>query len=259
MNQNRSPKVAVILQARMGSSRLPGKMLIEMNGKPIIDWVIERAKKIRGVDEVILATTTSEADDALAKRAVKNSIGVYRGSENDVLDRYYQAAKEARVDVVMRVTGDCPFLDPEVSGQVLTEFGKGGVDYVTNTKPPTYPDGMDTEVFSFGSLAKAWQEAKLSSEREHVTPYIWKNSAIFKIKNVVGTKDLSNLRLTLDTKEDYELLNKIAGEIARLNKSDLDSIVKIIESHRSWLAINEKIGRDEGYAKSIKEDKQHKQ
>jgi spore coat polysaccharide biosynthesis protein SpsF len=247
-------KVVAIIQARMGSTRLPGKSLMLLGGKPVIEHVLIRAKQIKGVDEVVLATTTDTADDALANWAKKNNFKCFRGSASDVLDRYYNAAKDFKADVILRITGDCPLLDPEVSGQVLEAFMEGGVDYVTNTKPPTYPDGMDTEAASFASLERAFKDAKLSSEREHVTPYIWKNKELFKIKNVTGDEDLSNLRLTIDEASDAKLIELVIAECKKRGKSNLETILNILRENPEWLKINGQIMRDEGYAKSLRED-----
>jgi spore coat polysaccharide biosynthesis protein SpsF len=248
-------KVVAIVQARMGSTRLPGKSLRVLAGKPVIERVIDRAKLIPLVDEVWLATTDKGEDDKLAAWANKNNIPVFRGSADDVLDRYYQTAHKADADVVMRVTGDCPLLDPSVSNLIVTELLSGNFDYVTNTMQCTYPDGFDTEVMNLEALARAWKEAKLASEREHVTPYIWKQPELFKLKNVKNDRDYSSIRLTLDTPEDAEFLERVITTCEELGSSDLESIIGIIESHPEWSEINSAFARNEGYAKSIREDR----
>ena len=209
-------KVIAIVQARMGSTRLPGKMTKEILGKPIVEYVFDRVRPSKRLTEIWLATTTDTSDDVLAEWAKNHGVKCYRGSMNDVLDRYYQTAKLAEADVVVRITGDCPLADCQVIdcviNEYLTEYPK--FDYVCNTQPPTFPDGLDTEVVSFVALEKAWQEARLSSEREHVTPYIWKHPEIFKIKNIFNDVDLSGLRWTLDTEEDFAFILLIIERIA---------------------------------------------
>lgn len=248
-------KVVIIVQARMGSTRLPGKMMKEVAGKPMIQYVFDRAKISKLTDEVWLATTESTSDDILADWAEKNNIFYFRGSENDVLDRYYQTAKKAKADVVVRVTGDCPLLDSDVVDKVIQEYKEGGYDYVSNIHPPTYPDGLDTEVFSFESLERAWKEASLQSEREHVTPYIWKNPDKFKMKNVANDIDYSAERWTLDTKEDYEFLKNVIEECEKKGKiCRMQEVLEIIKDNPDWKGINSMFERNEGYAKSVKED-----
>lgn len=246
---------AAIIQARMGSTRLPGKMLMDIVGKPVIQHVCERLKKAKMIDEIWLATANDKINDRLAKWAFKNKIPCFRGSENDVLDRYYQTALKADADVVVRITGDCPLLDFMIVDRIIREFKKGDYDYVCNTLPPTYPDGLDVEVFSFSALKKAWKEAKLKSEREHVTIYIKKHPELFKIKNISNEADLSHYRWTLDTKEDLDLIRLIAGECQKKKEfCGLKEILKITNEHPDWLKINQHYQRNEGYAKSLIED-----
>src|SRR5438034_10464182 len=161
----------------MGSTRLPGKTLADVAGKPMLARLVERARRIPGVERVIIATTEKPADEAILRFAEDHDLPAYAGREEDVLDRFYQAACRFGVSVVVRVTPDCPLLDPRVSGLVVARFveARGAVDYASNTQPPTFPDGLDTEVFSFAVLARAWREATVPSEREHVTAYIWKH------------------------------------------------------------------------------------
>lgn len=161
-----------IIQARMGSTRLPGKMLIEIMGKPLIQHVIDRVSQSKRIDKLILATTNNPRDAVLVDIARKNSLDFFIGSEEDVLDRFYQAAKRFNIKIIVRITPDDPFKDPEVIDKAVEIFlnSKGKFDYVTNTLPPTYPIGLDVEVFSCYALEKAWKDAKKPSEREHVTP-----------------------------------------------------------------------------------------
>lgn len=247
--------VVTIIQARMGATRLPGKMMKEIAGQPVIAQVFERARLSKRARDVWLATTTNHADDVLARWAVEHNIKCYRGSENDVLDRYYQAAKLAKAEIIIRVTGDCPLIDPAVIDTVIDEFLAGEYDYVSNVHPPTFPDGMDTEVVSFAALERAWQEAKLQSEREHVTPYIWKHSEWFKLKNVSYHVDLSRHRWTLDTPEDLVFLERVIGACQkRGGQCGLDEVLAIVNERPDWQAINAAHQRNEGYDKSVAED-----
>ncbi|MCX6722591.1 MAG: glycosyltransferase family protein [Candidatus Staskawiczbacteria bacterium] len=248
-------KIVAIIQARMGSTRLPGKMMLKILGKPIIEHVFERIKDSQLINEIWLATTLNAEDNVLADWADSKGKKVYRGSSDDVLERYWQTAKQAGADIVVRITGDCPLHDSEVIDSVINKFLSGGFDYVSNAHPPTYPDGLDTEVFSFQALEKSWEEAKLKSEKEHVTPYIWKNSEKFKIDNVSNEIDLSKERWTLDTKEDFLFIDNILKECAtRGVKVNFKNVLDILESFPHWREINSVYQRNEGYQKSINED-----
>src|SRR5208282_1417599 len=175
------PAIAII-QARMGSSRLPGKSLAEIEGRPMLWHVIQRVKRASLVDRVVVATSTAPADDVIEKMCQENGVPCYRGSENNVLDRYYHAARAEKAAQVVRITADCPLIDPELIDQVVSRFQTGDLDYASNTMVRTYPDGLDTEVFSFSALERAWHEAVKDSEREHVTPYL--RSDKFRTANV---------------------------------------------------------------------------
>ncbi len=185
--------IEVIIQELMGSTIFPGKTLVEIAGEPMLGHVFDSSTLIRGVDEVIVATTENQADDAIVHFATGKGLQVHRGSEDDVLDRYYRTAKHFGVSIVVRVTPDCPFLDSHISGLVLDKFlrADGALDYACNTEPRSFPDGLDTEVFSFVALERAWREARLPSEREHVTPYILKNPDKFRIGNISYDRNLS--------------------------------------------------------------------
>ncbi|MBH41269.1 MAG: acylneuraminate cytidylyltransferase [Candidatus Magasanikbacteria bacterium] len=248
--------VTVIIQARMGATRLPGKMMKDLLGKPVIAHVVDRVRLCKNVDNIWIATTENDLDDVLYNWAKDNSVNCYRGSEKDVLDRYYRAAKKANTDTIVRITGDCPLHDPETIDRVISEFTSES-DYVSNIHPPTFPDGLDVEVFSFSSLEKAWQEAKLASEREHVTPYIWKNPHIFRMKNVENDEDLSQYRITLDTKEDLLLIKTILEYIDKTSilRYNMATVVDILKNDNDMLLINSKFERNEGYVDSVRDDK----
>src|SRR3989339_542512 len=187
-------KASVIIQARMGSTRLPGKVMKQILGKPLLFYLLERLKQCQNVKQVIVATTDSPQDCVIAEYVDKCGIAVFRGSENDVLDRYYQAAKVFHLGTIVRVTSDCPLLDPDVTDSVIKYFlDRGSLDLINTGQ--SYPEGFDTEVFSFAALERAWQAARLKSEREHVTSYIWNNRDQFRTKTLEYQQDLSFLRL----------------------------------------------------------------
>jgi len=248
-------KTVVIIQARMGSSRLPGKVLMPLGGKPSVQQVIERARLIRGVDEVVLATSTASIDDPLVAFCNSAGVPVVRGSEDDVLDRYYQAAKAARADVVIRITGDCPLLDPVESAKVLEAFRSSGADYVSNVHPPTLPDGLDTEVFCFQALETAWKQATKKSEREHVTLFISTNPELFRIESISNPVDWSGHRWTLDEERDYRMLSAVYDELAlRGEFGTLAEVINILRDRPEIARLNGSIERNEGLKKSQQED-----
>ena len=249
-----SLKIVAIIQARMGSTRLPGKMLMKLAGKPVVQQVYERVVAIQGIEEVILATTTDAKDDLLVDHCQKTGISVFRGSPDDVLDRYYQAAKQESADIVMRVTGDCPFLDPVESGKVLRLFlDDGQCDYASNVDPPFLPDGLDTEVISFAALQRAWQMARDISDREHVTLFIRRHPDIFCLKSLKGQLDLSLHRWTLDEERDYDFLNAVAVRLEEKGKFGcLNEILELLAADPGLLEINRDIRRNEGLEKSLR-------
>ncbi len=251
-----SKNILVLMQARMSSTRLPKKVLKEINGKPMLLYEIERIKAMKHPVKLILTTTLNEADNMLVEFAESHKIDTFRGSEEDVLDRFYQAAKKYQGDIIIRITGDCPLIDPVVIDKVLDAFLKGNYDYVSNAHPPTYPDGLDTEVFSFAGLEKIWKEAKKKSEREHVTPYFYNNPDKFKVFNVVNDTDLSQYRLTVDEQEDFVLVSKIVEQFKnQWTKFSTTEVIEFVKSNKEIQAINQQFQRDEGYKKSLLEDK----
>jgi glutamate-1-semialdehyde 2,1-aminomutase len=198
-------RTVAIVQARMGSTRLPGKVMLTIRGVPMIELLLGRLARARKIDQIVLATSNDPSNQPLLEHVRRLGYAAYQGSETDVLDRYYQAAKAHKADVVVRVTGDCPLIDPKVVDSVIETFSAAGVDYTSNTNPPTYPDGLDTEVFSFSALEAAWSEAKSTHEREHVTPYI-RDSARFRASNHAHRGDLARERWTVDEAEDFQVV-----------------------------------------------------
>ncbi len=222
-------KTGIIIQARMGSTRLPGKVLADLEGKSVLARVIERCKRVEYVDTVMVATTTLPADNKTTEEALSSGAdSVFRGEAEHVLDRYYQAAKEAKLDTIVRITADCPLLDPQHSSFVVGSFlGLQDADYVSNVHPPTMPDGLDTEVFSFGALEKAWHKASLAYEWEHVTPYIWNPKNNFKVFNLQAQEDLSCHRWTLDYKADLIFCRQVYSKLGPdFTSADVLSLVR---------------------------------
>lgn len=249
--------ISCIIQARVSSTRLPGKILKDVSGHPLLWHVINRAKRIKSVDKVVLATTNESNDDTVVDFCKRVEIPCFRGSTNDVLDRYYQTAKSVNADIIVRVTADCPLLDPEISEMVVKDFLEGNCDYSSNAIERTFPDGLDTEVFSFSALERAWKEAKLSSEREHVTSYIWKHPAKFKLRHVKQEKDLSFIRLTVDEPRDLEFVRKIYEHLYRPgNIFSMNDVIGLLGKNPDLLVINQDIQTNEGYLKSLKEDRE---
>lgn len=248
-------KIAII-QARSTSSRLPRKCLFHLFGKTVLEHIIDRLERVASLDGICVATTINAADDAIAETARKVGAAVYRGSEQDVLDRYYQAAEQEKADVICRITSDDPLKDPGVIEKVMQEFLNNDCDYASNTLRPTYPEGIDVEVFSFAALIKAWQEGKLPSEREHVTPYIWKHPEKFNLHSVEQTKDMSKLRWTLDYAEDWVFIQQVY-DFLYISKPDfgMADVLKLLEARPYLKYINTGIVRNEGYMKSLQEDK----
>jgi len=249
-------KIVAIIQARLGSTRLPNKVLKKIEGKTILEHVIDRVKAARRIDQVVVATTVNKEDLAIVKICENAGIGVFCGSEEDVLDRYYQAARLFGADQVVRITADCPMIDPKVIDAVIELHLKENADNTLNTLKETYPDGEDVEVVKFGALKKAWQEAKLLSEREHVTPYIKNNPGMFKIINLEYWENLSEKRWTLDNAEDYELISRIYKALYHNNALfGMEEILAFLKNCPELEKINQHIARNEGYAKSLKEDR----
>jgi len=230
--------ICVIVQARIGSTRLPGKVMKDILGKPMLIRVLERIKEMKTKDTLVVATTTSREDDIIVTtvREYDETIGIYRGSSHDVLDRYHKAAKKYEVDIIVRITSDDPLIDPKISDMVVEAFLENQCDYCCNNMRRTYPYGMDTEVFSVESLEKAWKEAHSADEREHVTPYMRKNPDKFKLLNVEHSTDLSRLRWTVDYEEDFEFVTKIYERLYSEERIfSMEDILDVLHKE-PWLA-----------------------
>ncbi|HMK53197.1 MAG TPA: hypothetical protein VK444_00275 [Methanobacteriaceae archaeon] len=245
-------KPTAIIQARMGSTRFPGKIMKLILGKPVLWHVVNRTSLANNLKEIIVATTIEKEDDVIYEFCLEQNIPVFRGSKEDVLDRYYQCAKEYSVDHVVRITSDCPLHDPKVIDRVVQIYLDNNYDYVTNALENTYPDGIDLEVFTFKALEEAWQKSTLKSDREHVTPYI-RHQEKFKIRNVTADKNYPPYRLTVDYPEDYEFIKQLYDGIGK-EIFYLDDIKEFLDSHPALLEINQHIRPNEGYTISLVED-----
>ena len=202
-------KIVAIIQARMGSSRLPGKVMKDLCGQTVLARVVKRTHRADLVDEVVVATTVLPADDAIVEECKRLSVARFRGDEADVLDRYYRAAQLFAADAIVRITSDCPLIDPELIDTTVRAFLDEKADYATNSLVITYPRGLDVEVFTADALAHAWREAKESYHRAHVTPYLYEHAEQFKIMSLTSEKNLGHFRWTLDTPEDWNLIETI--------------------------------------------------
>lgn len=243
-----------IIQARMGASRLPNKVLMELEGKPVLWHVIHRVKKSKLIDEVVVATTYQKADLEIVKFCAESGIRVFAGSENDVLDRYYQVAKLFRPDNVIRITADCPLHDFHIIDQVIKKHISENNDYTSNTMEETFPDGLDCEIMKFSILKEIWKKAVLYSEREHVTQYILKNNK-YKKNCLINTTYKGDERWTLDTEKDYEFIKRIFTELYIENQEFTSKdIYDLLDAKPEIRNINGGLVRNEGLLKSIRND-----
>lgn len=248
-----TPRRVAIIQARMSSSRFPGKVLAELAGLPLIVFMARRVARAILVDDLLVATSTESSDDALADTLAAHRIACFRGNLDDVLDRFFQAARQARADHLVRLTGDCPLMDPDLIDHGLAELARRGDDYVANVLPPSYPDGLDVECFTMRALETAWREARKPSEREHVTPFIREGQAGLKASGWCGALDLSALRWTVDHPDDLEHVAALirGGETLGLSPQTIDrfDLLRVIERGLSTNQATHE--RNEGYAKSL--------
>lgn len=247
--------ILAVLQARLGSSRLPGKVLAPILGEPMLLRQIERVKRCRLVDNLVVATSTSPTDDPLASFCKERDIPVGRGSETDVLSRFIDVAKPYTPSAVVRLTGDCPLADPEVIDEVIGAFKAGNVDYASNVEPATFPDGLDVEVVRWATLERAHREAVLPSHREHVTLFIRSQPERFPATAVTRSPDLSHLRWTVDESADLEFVRRIYGELypAKPNFVTAD-ILRLLDANPNLAAVNCGFERNEGLRKSLESD-----
>jgi len=244
--------VVAIIQARMGSTRLPGKILADIEGRPMLWHIANRVRRATTVRRLVIATSTARSDDVVGEFCRAHEIACFRGSETDLLDRYYRAARESAADTVVRVTSDCPLIDPQVIDRIVSVFFAEKCDYATNTIRYTYPDGLDTEVFSFAALESAWRQAARPADREHVTPFL-KTSGLFRVCNVENEIDLSkrNLRWTVDEPSDLEFARAVYARLRRRGVFGYRDVVRLQEEEPDLHQINDGRICNEGYYKSL--------
>jgi len=249
----------------MDSSRLPGKVLLQINKRPMLEHVTNQIKHSKFIDDVIIATTKNKEDDKITCFCKKNSIKYFRGSKNDVLDRYYQCAKKFNCKIIVRITSDCPLIDPDIIDEGIRKFFKKSLDYVGNNieykskkwqnATCNFPQGMTVEVCTFNALRKAWRDAKKPSEREHVFPYVQFNTKFFRIDNFKKNNDLSYIRCTVDRKEDLKFVREVWKRLEKgIDVVRTKDIIKVIKKHKKLLDINTRIPFDEGYRISLQKD-----
>jgi spore coat polysaccharide biosynthesis protein SpsF len=217
-------KVVCIIQARMGSTRLPGKVLKDLGGATVLARTVNRMRLARSLNEIVVATSIEGTDDAIVDEAGRLGVRSFRGSEQDVLDRYYHAALDSEATVVVRVTSDCPLVDPRVADEVIDAFRRERADYASNTLVRTYPRGLDVEVMTMDALTDAWSNAEEAYQRTHVTPYLYENPDSFRLHSVTGDADHSEHRWTVDTLEDLEFIRALyaaAGSREDISWKDL--------------------------------------
>lgn len=232
----------IIVQARMTSTRLPGKVLLPLGGEPMLVRLLERLHRVQRVHGIVIATTTNTSDDPIAALCAQRGVPCHRGSEMDVLSRYAEAARLHGADVVVRITSDCPLIDPALIDEVIATYEEGGSDYVSNMLPPTWPYGMAVEVFSAAALAQAHAESKLDAEREHVTPFLYSHPERYRLRNVASPVDLSFHRWTVDTPEDYELVRRLFEALYPIGHNfTLTDVLALLEAYPDWIAINQHI------------------
>ena len=230
-----------IIQARIGSSRLPGKIMMDIGAKPILQWVIERTKSSSLIDKVIVATSVKTQDDVIEGLCKRLDVGCFRGSEEDVLDRYYKAASEYKAEAIVRITSDCPFVDPVIIDKIIKTHFKNKNDYTMNNTENSYPRGLDMEIFNFKTLERTYLEAKKPYEREHVSVYIYEHPEIFKVEIVDSGSDLKRpgYRFCVDTEDDLKIVREIYARLSESKKPvNAHNIVNLLDSNPDLTKIN---------------------
>lgn len=235
-------KTLIIVQARMTSTRLPGKVLLPLAGEPMLTRLVERLRRVRRANDIVVATTTNATDDPIAALCAQLGVTCYRGSEQDVLSRYADAARLHGADVVVRITSDCPLIDPALIDQVIAAYEEGGSDYVSNMLPPTWPYGMAVEVFSAAALSQANAAATQAAEREHVTPFLYWHPERYRLRNLDSPVNLSRHRWTVDTPEDYELVRRLFDHLIPAHPQFTQAdVLALLDQHPDWIAINQHV------------------
>lgn len=251
-------RVVAIIQARLGSTRFPGKALHEIRGEPLLGCLLQRIARSTTLNDVLVATTQAAQDEPIVSLCQARGIQVLRGSELDVLDRYYRGAQQTRADVIVRLTSDCPLIDPGIVDQLVDTFLRGPYDYVANTVPlPTsFPDGMDVEVLSRRALEQAWRGAVKPSDREHVTFYIWQRPHLFRTHRVEHWPDWSGYRLTVDYPDDARVIEAIVQAFGpRHVEVSMDELIMYLERHPEVRRLNQRFVRNAGWESALERDR----
>jgi spore coat polysaccharide biosynthesis protein SpsF len=238
MKGNHVGRTVAIIQARMGSSRLPGKVLTDIGGRTMLERVVTRAARAHRLDAVVVATTTDSRDDAVVRECERLGFPSFRGSENDVLDRYYGAARAFEAESVVRITSDCPLIDPTLVDRVVGELASQKADYASNTLVLSYPRGLDAEAFTMAALTTAWASGTAPYERVHVTPFLYRHPERFKLVNVACPEDLSSLRWTVDTADDLRLVRSLYDRAGTQSEPTWLDVLAIVRSDAALLEIN---------------------
>jgi spore coat polysaccharide biosynthesis protein SpsF len=246
--------VEAIIQARMASSRLPGKVLMKVMGRPLLSYQLERLRMCGSIDEIIIATTTNKQDDPIEALADSEKIKCFRGSENDVLDRYYQAAKKYNAKHIIRITADCPLIQPDICDRIIERYFQANLDYAATG--PSFAEGLDCEVCSFTAMEKAWQKTQLKSEREHVTLYIRNHPEEFNNSVLENETDDGRYRITVDQKEDFLVVKAVLENLYKEKAKyfTISDIKSFLDAHPEIYNLNAHIVRNEGLLKSLKQD-----
>jgi len=231
-------KITAIIQARMGSTRLPGKVLLTVGTETVLARVVQRLRRTSLIDGIIVATSDHPADDAIVRECERLRVACFRGSENDVLDRYWQAAQWCGAEAIVRITSDCPLIDPELVDETIQAFLSQPADYASNTLERTYPRGLDAEVFTVAALEKMWRAARETYEREHVTPYLYEHQELFRLVSVRGQHDQSKHRWTLDTAEDLQLIRAIYAQFGNQDDFGWREVLTLMEREPGLAELN---------------------
>jgi spore coat polysaccharide biosynthesis protein SpsF len=247
-------RTVAFIQARVSSSRLPGKVLEPLGGLPMVVFMARRVKRARLLNQVAIVTSTDRSDDALAAAVEHAELPLFRGSLDDVLDRFAAAAQRFDADEVVRLTGDCPLIDAATIDAVVEARRRHGADYASNCEPPTYPDGLDVEAFSRAALERAQREARLPSQREHVTLWMREPAAALQRVNVRNVADCSHVRLTVDYADDLDVVRSIVAKLPQPLDADLFDVLRVVAREPEILSHNPH-ARNEGLLKSLALDR----
>jgi spore coat polysaccharide biosynthesis protein SpsF len=244
-------KKIAIVQARVGSTRLPGKIFAEISGAPLVWHVYNRLTNAKNIDKIVFAIPDTQPNDELADYLEKNKIALYRGDEDNVLARFYSAATEYKADIVIRITADDPFKDPDIIDKTVTLLLENDLDFAYNNKPPTFPEGLDVEVFTYKALRRAAQEAETDFDKEHVTQYMFKNPSKFKQLNFANNEDMSHLRWTIDQAEDLEMAREVYKELyTKISIFKIADILSLLKRKPQIARMNTNVKRSTMYIKS---------